>query len=159
MEISKANSNAPERSYVDLETVVASERPLDEFMKTREYEDGTKKYQELLMRSATDPEFREKLKTEPHAAIEEFHGTELPAEIKALDIHFIDTVGDATIVLPDPVLPENQLSEDELESVAGGSGNVCASAAAGSTTSVASAAAGAIISGGIGLIAIYVASQ
>jgi hypothetical protein len=75
------------------------------------------KLQEVLARSATDAEFRRKLLTAPRAALSEFSGREVP---ESLNIAFIENTVDATIVLPDAVDPEAELSEQELEAVAGG---------------------------------------
>ncbi|MYF61260.1 MAG: NHLP leader peptide family natural product precursor [Gammaproteobacteria bacterium] len=72
---------------------------------------------ELLTRSATDANFRSLLLTEPRAAIAEFTGQEVPAEV---DIHFVENQGSATFVLPDPINPDAELAEDELDAVAGG---------------------------------------
>lgn len=72
--------------------------------------------QQILVRSATDPEFRAKLLSDPRAAITEFTGREPAA---GLDIRFVESQGSATIVLP-PLMDAAQLSENELESVAGG---------------------------------------
>jgi len=81
--------------------------------------------EELLARSATDPSFREKLKADPRAAIEEHTGAEVQ---QAPDVAFVESEGDAesksqgerTVVLPDPVDSEAELSAEELEAVSGG---------------------------------------
>lgn len=75
--------------------------------------------QEILARSAREPAFREKLLSDPHAAIEEHTGNEVPEDV---DISFIENQGDATLVLPDYQDPEAELEDDELEAVAGGAG-------------------------------------
>ncbi|HYH82602.1 MAG TPA: NHLP leader peptide family RiPP precursor [Longimicrobium sp.] len=72
--------------------------------------------QALLVRSATDMEFRARLLSDPRAAIAEFTGHELPANYR---VKFVENKGDATLVLPDFV-NEGELSENELEAVAGG---------------------------------------
>ncbi len=71
----------------------------------------------LLSRSATDRGFRQKLLTEPRAAIAEYTGRDVP---DSFDVVFVENTAAATIVLPDPVDPEAELSEAELETVAGG---------------------------------------
>lgn len=73
--------------------------------------------QDILARSATDPAFREKLLSEPKAAIEEHTGNEVPEDV---EISFIENQGDATLVLPEYNDPEAELEDDELEAVAGG---------------------------------------
>jgi hypothetical protein len=72
----------------------------------------------MLSRSATDRTFRQKLLTEPRAAIAEYTGHDVP---DTFDVVFVENTAAATIVLPDPVDPEAELSEAELEAVAGGS--------------------------------------
>ncbi|MCC6318072.1 MAG: NHLP leader peptide family RiPP precursor [Gemmatimonadaceae bacterium] len=78
---------------------------------------ATEQMQALLSRSATDSAFRQKLLTNPRAAMEEFTGRTAPNDV---NIVFVENTADATIVLPDPVDPSAQLSEAELETVAGG---------------------------------------
>lgn len=80
-------------------------------------EEGQKQLQSILLRSATDPEFRSKLLSEPRAAIAESTGQQVPA---SMDIQFVENAGTATFVLPDPIDPSAELSDDELEAVAGG---------------------------------------
>lgn len=75
--------------------------------------------QQLLVRSASDLDFRRQLLTDPQAAIEAHLGRPLNG---SLDVRFIENTVDATIVLPDVEL--RALSDDELETVSGGSGNL-----------------------------------
>jgi len=79
-------------------------------------EKGQEHLQKILARSATDREFRQKLLTDPRAAISEFAGR----EVSNVDIKFIENQGAATVVLPDYVGESAELSENELEAVAGG---------------------------------------
>jgi hypothetical protein len=78
---------------------------------------GAEALNSVLARSATDPDYRQKLLNDPRGAISEVTGKPLPADYK---VAFIENKADATIVLPDPVMPGAQLSEGELEVVAGG---------------------------------------
>jgi hypothetical protein len=71
----------------------------------------------LLSRSATDFEFRGRLLSDPRAAIREFTGRDVP---ESFEVDFVENRGTATIVLPDVVDPAAELSETELETVAGG---------------------------------------
>jgi len=73
--------------------------------------------QKLLHRSAIDQEFRKKLLTTPREALREFHGQEIPATV---DVRFIENTADATFVLPDAIDPAAELSEEEMQTVAGG---------------------------------------
>jgi hypothetical protein len=72
----------------------------------------------LLSRSATDSQFRSRLLSEPRAALAEYTGRAVP---ESVNIAFIENRADATIVLPDPIDAAAELSEHELEAVAGGS--------------------------------------
>ncbi len=78
------------------------------------------RFQALLTRSATDMAFRNKLLTEPRAAIAEFSGKDVSALSDIPDIAFIENKANATVVLPDPIDHEAELSAEELEAVAGG---------------------------------------
>ena len=81
-------------------------------------------YEAILSRSATDAAFRSKLIADPRAAVAEFSGRDVPA---SFNIRFIENKADATIVLPDPIDPTAELSEGELEAVAGGATPIVAS--------------------------------
>ena len=80
-------------------------------------QEGERAMQALLARSATDLDFRQRLLTDAPAALAEFTGRPVPA---GTNVVFIENKADATIVLPDPVRAEAELSEEELEAVAGG---------------------------------------
>ena len=73
--------------------------------------------QALLSRSATDMPFRKKLLDDPRGAMEEFSGKPAPTDVNLV---FVENTADATIVLPDPVDASAELSESDLQSVAGG---------------------------------------
>ena len=83
--------------------------------------EGEQRYNEMLARSATDLEFRQRLLDDPISAIAEFNGVEVPETGIGFDIRFVENEADATIVLPDPISIDGELSLDELEAVAGGS--------------------------------------
>ena len=74
-------------------------------------------FQALLSRSATDWDFRQALLNDPRATVGEFTGEPVP---DSFDLVFIENKADATIVLPDYEDPEGELSEEDLEAVAGG---------------------------------------
>jgi len=77
---------------------------------------GQEALQGILARSATDREFRQKLLTDPRAALAEYTGQDAPG----VDIRFVENTATATIVLPDFADGSAELSESELEAVAGG---------------------------------------
>lgn len=81
--------------------------------------DGQDQYRALLARSATDMAFRKQLLTNSRAAIAEFAGKNV-VDVAPMNVVFIENKADATIVLPDPVESATELSEDELQTVAGG---------------------------------------
>lgn len=94
---------------------------IDAYRVAQEHPDAVRQGQEamqaLLARSATDETFRQKLLTDPHAAVSEFTGQDLP---ETFNVVFIENKADVTVVLPDAIDPEAELSDEELEAVAGG---------------------------------------
>ena len=78
--------------------------------------ESQKTLDEVLRRAASDDAFRDALKTNPTPALSEAFGT----SFSGYDIAFIENEADVTIVLPDPIEAAAELSEDELEAVAGG---------------------------------------
>ena len=74
-------------------------------------------FQALLSRSATDWDFRQALLNDPRATVGEFTDEPVP---NTFDIVFVENKADATIVLPDYEDPNGELSEEDLEAVAGG---------------------------------------
>ena len=79
--------------------------------------------QKLLQRSTVDPVFRQLCLESPEKAVREIAGRDLPA---GYHLRLVDNAGaDLTIVLPDAVATA-ELSDAELEAVAGGKvGNQC----------------------------------
>jgi len=82
---------------------------------------GHEQVREVLERSARDWEFRQKLLSSPREAIAEHTGQDLEDIPETVDLIFVENEADATVVLPDPIDSEAELSENELEDVAGGS--------------------------------------
>ena len=80
-------------------------------------EAGQEALNKVLARSATDAGFRTRLLADPREALAEALGREVPA---TFDIAFVENTAGATVVLPDFVDPDAELSEDDLEAVAGG---------------------------------------
>ncbi len=80
--------------------------------------EANQKMQEILSRSATDRGFRHKLLTDPRGAFSEATGREIP---EPFNVRFIENKAGATVVLPDPIDPEVEMSDQDLEAVAGGS--------------------------------------
>jgi hypothetical protein len=91
---------------------------VQELMKDPEtVKQAQEQYRAMLSRSATDLEFRKKLLADPRSAVAEFTGKPVPEDF---DVVFIENKAAATVVLPDVVDPSAELSENELETVAGG---------------------------------------
>lgn len=79
----------------------------------------------ILDKSATDQDFREELLEDPQTAIYDEFGIQIPASYR---IQFVerDPSLDALVVLPDfqgEQAEDGELSEDDLECVAGGTDN------------------------------------
>ncbi len=80
----------------------------------------------VAKRAATDPAFRKLALSDPNAAIAQINPTPIPPGFK---VRFVDNAGaNLTVVLPDSVSKEGELSDAELEQVAGGGrcGGSCA---------------------------------
>jgi hypothetical protein len=107
---------------VDIQTVARNYASNPEYAKKVDERMHT-----FLSRSATDPGFRQQLLTDPRAAISQFTGVQVP---ESFNVKFIENKATATIVLPDPVNPAAELSEQELEAVAGGTTVLCTIASA-----------------------------
>jgi hypothetical protein len=77
----------------------------------------------ILQRSANDREFRTRLVVRPESAIEEMIGVRVANLPRPVRVRFVekDAELDALVVLPDFVDPEGELTDAELEAVAGGS--------------------------------------
>lgn len=76
---------------------------------------------EIKKRAMKDPEFRALALSNPHAAVAKFNSTALPSGYK---VRCIEQAGfNVTVLLPDPVSRVGELSDAELEQVAGGSRN------------------------------------
>jgi len=77
---------------------------------------------QILQRSATDRAFRQRLVTDPNAAVEEVIGAPMASLPKRVTFKFIEKEPgyQSVIVLPDYVNPDGVLSDAELEAVAGG---------------------------------------
>jgi hypothetical protein len=73
----------------------------------------------ILKRAAVDPGFRQNLLTEPHQTIREVFGVVIPS---TFTIRFVEKEPgvDALVVLPELGAPDDELSDDDLETVSGG---------------------------------------
>jgi hypothetical protein len=73
---------------------------------------------EIKKLAMKDPEFRALALSDPHAAVAKFNSTPFPTGYK---VRCIDQAGyNVTVLLPDPVSRVEELSDAELEEVAGG---------------------------------------
>ncbi len=76
--------------------------------------------EEIKKRSITDPEFRELALSDPNKAISKVNPKPVPEVYK---VKFLDNSGPVkSFLLPDPVSNVEDLSDAELEAVAGGIG-------------------------------------
>jgi hypothetical protein len=76
---------------------------------------------EVLKRAVADTNFRQLAVRDGKAAIAKVNNKALP---QGITIQFVDNHGQSakTVVIPDPVTHPEQLTEEELEAVAGGCG-------------------------------------
>ena len=73
---------------------------------------------QLIEKASADIEFRNKILTDPKAAIKEATGIELP---EGININIVEEkANEFFLVLPKADSPEGELSETELDAVAGG---------------------------------------
>lgn len=108
-------------------------------------QDAEKAVKESITRARTDLKFRELALSNPRAAVKEVSGKEPP---EGLRIKFFDG-GDAhiTVVLPEYVADASELTDAQLEQVAGGgrcAASCVASCAVSSTVSIGLPGVGAI---------------
>lgn len=74
--------------------------------------------QQVIKRAQTDSEFRQLCLSDPNAAATEVTGKDIPA---GYNLRFVENQGaDLTVVLPDVIEESVELSDDELDHVAGG---------------------------------------
>jgi hypothetical protein len=108
-------------------------------------EDAEKAIRESVNRARTDLAFRNLALKDPNAALREISGKEPP---EGLQVKFFDGEGaHVTIVLPEYVADESELTDAQLEQVAGGgrcAASCLASCAVSSTVSVGLPGVGAI---------------
>lgn len=83
----------------------------------------------VLERSATDQAFRRQLVTNPRDAIAAHYGKDASVMPENFNVKFIENTAHATVVLPDFINESAQLSDEELETVAGGSTPLCVASA------------------------------
>jgi hypothetical protein len=75
--------------------------------------------QAIAAQAAQDLEFRKLLLHDPRAAIQQFLGTALPDKLRIKFVEKHPNI-DVMIVLPDMVAEEDELSEEDVCDVAGG---------------------------------------
>ena len=91
-------------------------------------EEAAQVVEQIIKRAQTDSEFRQLCLDNPNAAAQEVSGREVP---EGYNLRFVENQGaDLTVVLPDLTEESAELSDRELELVAGGGQKCAASCAA-----------------------------
>jgi hypothetical protein len=87
----------------------------------------------IFKRASTDGDFRRRLLSDPRGSVKEATGVDLPASYK---FQFVETPPGVDVLIPLPELIDDEvaLSEEELESVAGGWCCGCSACTAGCST-------------------------
>lgn len=94
---------------------------IDYLRENQDYlEESKKGFQDLMVKATHDWSFREGLLINPGQTLKEYSGMDFPSEY---DVRFIENEADVTIVLPDYIDESAEISEAELETVAGGASN------------------------------------
>ncbi|MEZ5403201.1 MAG: hypothetical protein R2729_26215 [Bryobacteraceae bacterium] len=84
-------------------------------------EEAQKTLAEVVKKATVDPAFRALALADPNAAVGKINPNPIPGTFK---LRFVDNAGaNLTVVLPDPVAEGGELSDAELEQVAGGVGD------------------------------------
>jgi hypothetical protein len=79
--------------------------------------------QQVVKRAQTDSEFRQLCLSDPKAAAKLATGKDIP---EGFTLRFVENQGaNLTVVLPDPIDFNDELSDEDLEQVAGGKGDIC----------------------------------
>ena len=76
----------------------------------------------VIRKAWTDPEFKEKLKSDPAAALKEEFGFEVEGDFK-INVVEESSEKEITLVIPEDPTKEKELSDEELASVSGGTCN------------------------------------
>lgn len=74
--------------------------------------------QDMIVKSLRDEAYRQRLKADPKAALEEAVGQSLPAELKVTVLE--ESPSNLYLVLPPPLPTDTELSDDQLDAAAGG---------------------------------------
>lgn len=76
--------------------------------------------QELVLKALKDEAYRQRLKANPKVALEEAIGQSLPADVNVTVVE--ESASNLYLVLPPPLPATMELSDDQLDAAAGGSG-------------------------------------
>lgn len=103
-------------------------------------EEAEQAFVEVRKRAMTDEDFRELVLSNPKEAIEQVTGKTVPEYLK-IQVIESDPNYDLTCVLPEMIDGDLELSEDELENIAGGAcaadvSGACAAKACGAQASI-----------------------